>query len=154
MKVLSSLMLFCSLITGFNTLAIADGHGIVSLKSSHSVSATLDKLEAILKEKGMNVFARVPHSEGAKKAGMELRPTELLLFGNPKVGTPLMQCSQTVAIDLPQKALAWQDKDGQVWLSYNDPQYLNQRHGLDDCAEVLKKVSGALNNFATAATAE
>jgi uncharacterized protein (DUF302 family) len=134
--------------------AVAAENGLVSLKSAHSVAATIDKLEAILKEKGMNVFARINHSEGAPKAGMELHPTELLIFGNPKDGTPLMLCSQTVAIDLPQKALAWQDESGQVWLSYNDPEYLNQRHGLGECGEVLKKVSGALNNFATAATAE
>lgn len=137
-----------------NGIAIADENGLVTLKSAHSVAATMDKLEAILNEKGMNVFARINHSEGAQKAGMELRPTELLIFGNPKVGTPLMLCSQSVAIDLPQKALAWEDESGQVWLGYNDPEYLNQRHGLGDCAEVLKKVSAALNNFASAATAE
>ena len=75
-----------------------------------------------------------------------------LIFGNPKVGTPLMLCSQSVAIDLPQKALVWEDESGTVWLAYNDPQYLNQRHGLGDCAAVLEKVSGALGNFAKAAT--
>ena len=133
--------------------AYAD-NGMISMKSPHSVAATLDKLEAILKEKGMNVFGRVNHGAGAKKAGMELRDTELLIFGNPKVGTPLMKCSQSVALDLPQKALAWQDADGQVWLSYNAPQYLNERHGLGECAAVLKKVSGALGNFTKAATAE
>jgi uncharacterized protein (DUF302 family) len=154
---MKNLSLAALLMCGFfclSTTAMADAQGLVSLKSAHSVSATMDKLEAILKEKGMNVFARINHSEGAKKAEMELRPTELLIFGNPKVGTPLMLCSQTVAIDLPQKALAWEDASGQVWLSYNDPEYLNQRHGLGDCAEGLKKVSGALNNLATAATAE
>jgi uncharacterized protein (DUF302 family) len=154
LKTLSLSVLLCSILLTFSTVSSADGHGIISLKSAHSVSATLDKLEALLKEKGMNVFARINHAEGAAKADLELRPTELLLFGNPKVGTPLMQCSQSTAIDLPQKALAWEDESGQVWLSYNDPQYLNQRHGLGDCAKVLEKISGALNNFATAATAE
>lgn len=132
--------------------AASADNGIVSVKSAHSVSATLDKLEAVLKDKGMNIFARIDHSAGAKKAGMEIRDTQLLIFGNPKVGTPLMQCSQTTALDLPQKALAWQDDAGQVWLSYNDPAYLDQRHGLGDCAEVLNKVSGALANFSKAAT--
>ena len=83
---------------------------------------------------------------------MELRPTELMIFGNPKVGAPLMQCSRAVAIDLPQKALIWQDEGGQVWLSYNDPQYLANRHKIDACKAVLDKVRNALKNFAKAAT--
>ena len=135
----------------FTASVYADA-GIISVKSAHSVKDTADKLEAVLKEKGMNVFGRVDHAAGAKKAEMELRPTELVIFGNPKVGTPLMHCAQTVAIDLPQKALIWEDATGQVWLSYNDPQYLSERHGLGDCADVIKKVSGALANFAQAAT--
>jgi uncharacterized protein (DUF302 family) len=95
--------------------------GLISVKSSHDVKNTADRLETVLNEKGMTVFLRVDHTEGARKVGQELRPTELVIFGNPKVGTPLMQCSQTVAIDLPQKALIWQDESGQVWLTYNDP---------------------------------
>ena len=118
----------------------------------HDVATTLDKLEAALKSKGMTVFTRIDHAAGAARADLELRPTAVLIFGNPKVGTPLMNCSQSVAIDLPQKALAWQDESGQTWLAYNDPQYLGQRHGLDDCAPVLEKVAGALANFAKAAT--
>ena len=135
----------------FAISAYADA-GIISVKSAHSVKDTADKLEAVLNEKGMNVFVRIDHAAGAKKAEMELRPTELVIFGNPKVGTPLMHCAQTVAIDLPQKALIWEDETGQVWLSYNDPQYLSDRHGLGECADVIKKVSGALGNFAKAAT--
>ena len=126
--------------------------GLVTLKSSHSVSATADKLITVLKDKGMNVMNRISHSEGAASAGLELPPTELVIFGNPKVGTPLMQCARTVAIDLPQKALIWEDESGQVWLGYNDPGYLKQRHGIEGCDAVLEKVAGALNNFATAAT--
>ena len=99
-----------------------------------------------------SLFIRINHAAGARKVGKNLRPTELLVFGNPKVGTPLIQCSQSVAIDLPQKALIWQDDKGQVWLSYNDSNYLAQRHGLSQCAEVIKKVEKALNNFAKAAT--
>ncbi len=128
------------------------GDGLISVKSSHDVKVTADRLEDILINKKMNVFIRIDHAAGAKKVGQKLRPTELVVFGNPKVGTPLMQCSQSVAIDLPQKALIWQDAKGQVWLTYNDPNYLAQRHGLSECAEVIKKVEKALSNFAKAAT--
>ena len=128
--------------------------GIISVKSPYSVTETADRLEALLKEKGMNVFGRIDHAAGAKSAEMELPPTELVIFGNPKVGTPLMHCARTVAIDLPQKALIWEDETGQVWLGYNDPQYLSKRHGLEHCAEVIEKISGALANFAKGATAK
>ncbi|OEY65698.1 DUF302 domain-containing protein [Marinobacter sp. X15-166B] len=127
--------------------------GVVSIPSPYSVSATADRLEGKLKEQGMTVFARVRHSQGAKDAGLTLRPTELVLFGNPKVGTPLMQCQQQIAIDLPQKALIWEDADGKVWFSYNDPEYLVRRHGVQGCDEVVGKVRGALGRFAEAATA-
>ena len=132
--------------------SVSAGEGLIKLKSAHSVNDTADKLESVLKSKGMNVFGRVNHAQGAEKAGLELKPTEVVIFGNPKVGTPLMQCTRTVAIDLPQKALVWEDDDGQVWLAYNDPAYLAKRHGIEGCDEVLKKVSGALGKFAAAAT--
>ena len=131
-----------------SALSVSAEPGLINLKSSHDVKNTADRLETVLKEKGMNVFLRINHTEGARKVGQELRPTELLIFGNPKVGTPLMQCSQTMAIDLPQKALIWQDESGQVWLTYNDPQYLATRHGIDRCKAVLDKVQNALKNFA------
>jgi uncharacterized protein (DUF302 family) len=99
------------------------------------------------------VFKRIDHAAGAQKVGKTLRPTELVIFGNPKVGTPLMLCSQSVAIDLPQKALIWQDEAGQVWISYNDPQYLALRHNIRGCDKVLKKVAGALGNFTKKASA-
>ena len=127
--------------------------GMISVKSAHTVAVTADRLEKILGSKGMTVFKRIDHAAGAKKVGKTLRPTELVVFGNPKVGTPLMLCSQSVAIDLPQKALIWQDEAGQVWLSYNDPQYLALRHNIQGCDEVLKKVAGALGNFAKKASA-
>lgn len=126
--------------------------GLMSLKSAHSVAQTMDKLEHVLTAKGMTIFARINHAEGAKSVGQSLRPTELLVFGNPKVGSPLMRCQQTIALDLPQKALAWEDEKGQVWLSYNAPKYLAKRHQLKGCEEVLAKVENALNNFARAAT--
>ena len=135
-----------------SALPVSAEPGLINVKSSHDVKNTADRLENILKEKGMNVFLRINHTEGARKVGQELRPTELLIFGNPKVGTPLMQCSQTTAIDLPQKALVWQDESGQIWLTYNDPQYLATRHGIDGCKAVLDKVQNALKNFAKTAT--
>ena len=133
------------------SMAYAD-NGIISVKSSHAVKATADRLENTLKQKGMTVFIRIDHAAGAQKVGKQLRPTELVVFGNPKVGTPLMLCSQSTAIDLPQKALIWEDQDGTVWFSYNDPNYLVERHGITGCAEVLKKIEKALSNFAKAAT--
>ncbi len=140
-------------ITLFVSTSVFAADGLIMVKSAHDVKTTADRLEAKLKEKGMNVFARVDHAAGAEKAGMELQPTELVIFGNPKVGTPLMQCAQSVAIDLPQKALIWKDASGDIWLAYNDPQYLKGRHTIEGCDEVLGKVAGALGNFAKAATA-
>ena len=135
----------------FSSLAIAD-NGIISIKSSHNVKVTADRLEKSLKMKGMTVFTRINHAAGAQKVGKKLRPTELVIFGNPKVGTPLMQCNQSIAIDLPLKALIWEDEEGQVWFSYNDPKYLAQRHELKGCDETIKKIEGALGNFSKAAT--
>ena len=129
-----------------------DSSGIIKIKSTHSVTETINKLEIALNKKGMTVFKRVNHSAGAEKAGMKLRPTELLIFGNPKIGTPLMLCSQTVALDLPQKALAYKDESGQVWLSYNDPAYMAKRHGIKGCEKPLQKVTGALAKFSKMAT--
>ena len=140
----------------FSTLFTASAfatEGMISIKSAHSVAVTADRLEKILGSKGMTVFKRINHAAGAQKVGKTLRPTELVIFGNPKVGTPLMLCSHSVAIDLPQKALIWEDKAGQVWFSYNDPQYLALRHNIQGCDEVLKKVAGALGNFAKKASA-
>ncbi|MEM7256347.1 MAG: DUF302 domain-containing protein [Pseudomonadota bacterium] len=134
--------------------AVSAADGLVTMQSAHSVNDTVDKLESVLKSKGMNIFGRVNHTAGAEKAGMELRPTQVLIFGNPKVGTPLMQCAQSVAIDLPQKALVWEDDAGAVWLAYNDPAYLAERHKIAGCDEVLQKVSGALGKFAAAATSK
>ena len=132
-------------------LAQAD-NGLISVKSSHDVKSTADRLEAVLKKKGMTVFNRIDHAAGAKSVGNDLRPTELVIFGNPKIGSKLMQCAQTIAIDLPQKAIIWEDGGGQVWLSYNNPAFLVDRHRLPGCEAVIKKVSGALGNFAAAAT--
>ena len=137
----------------FSNLAYAESaDGIVRIKSAHTVTVTIDRLETVLTKKGMTIFKRVDHTSGAKKAGFDLRPTELLVFGNPKVGTPLMLCSQIAALDLPQKALAYEDENGQVWLAYNDPAYISRRHNMEDCEKALQKVSNALANFSRTAT--
>ncbi len=127
-------------------------NGMTVVASSHSVGATIDKLITVLESKGMTIMARVDHAAGAAKAELELAPTQLLIFGNPKVGTPLMNCSRSIAIDLPQKMLAWEDADGKVWLGYNDPMYLKERHQSEGCDAVFERVSGALANFAKAAS--
>lgn len=134
-----------------SSLAVADA-GLVSVKSAHDVHVTADRFEKSLIAKGMTVFKRIDHADAARKIETKLRPTELIIFGNPKVGTPLMLCSQTIAIDLPQKALVWEDEAGQVWLSYNNPKVLAERHGIKDCDEVINKVRKALGAFAKTAT--
>jgi len=108
------------------------GEGIISRPSKHSVAETMNRVETILRERGIKIFARIDHSGEAAAAGLSLPPTELLIFGNPKGGTPLMLAAPTAAIDLPLKALTWQDSQGKVWLSYNDPAYLAKRFGLSD----------------------
>ena len=137
-----------------STPAVADDNGLISTKSAYNVETTADRLEHALLAKGMTVFARINHAEGAKNVGKSLRSTEVIIFGNPKIGTRLMQCAQSVAIDLPQKALIWEDASAQVWLTYNAPEYLLKRHGIKGCDKVIHKITNALSNFAKAATAE
>jgi uncharacterized protein (DUF302 family) len=108
-----------------------EADGLITIPSGNTVKATLDRLESEVEARGITVFARIDHSAGASEAGLALRPTELLIFGNAITGTPLMQATQTIGIDLPLKALAWEDASGRVWLSYNDPGWLARRHGLD-----------------------
>ena len=105
-------------------------NGVVRKPSRYSVTETLDRLEAILREKGVMVFARIDQRATAEAVGLALRPTQLLIFGDPKAGTPLMDACPSLAIDLPLKALAWEGDDGQVWFAHNSPAYLQQRHGL------------------------
>jgi len=127
------------------------GDGLIKRQSPFGVTETLDRLEAAADERGLKVFARIDHAAGAESVGQSLRPTALLIFGNPQAGTPLMQCAQTAGIDLPMKALAWADADGQVWLAYNDPAYLAQRHSAGDCP-VVESISKALAGLAAQAT--
>jgi uncharacterized protein (DUF302 family) len=126
--------------------------GLIAVPSAHDVKTTMNRLEAAVKQKNMNVFARIDHAAGAAKVGKQLRPTEVLIFGNPKGGTPLMLCAQTAGIDLPLKALAWQDDAGKVWLGYNDPAYVAGRHQAGECGEVVQNMSKALAGFAQEAT--
>ena len=118
-------------------------NGLTTIPSAHSVSVTIDRIEADVKSKGMTVFARIDHAAGAKEAGLVLRPTELLIFGNARGGTPLMQTYQTIGIDLPLKVLAWEDAAGKVWLSYNEPAWLAARHGDPAAVSEVTKALGA-----------
>lgn len=115
--------------------------GIIDIPSPYSVPETLARVEALLKEKGLAIFARIDHSGEAEKVGLKMRPTQLLIFGSPKAGTPLMVAAPSLAIDLPVKALAWEDGQEKVWLSYNAPEYLEQRHGIP--ADLMKNIAGA-----------
>src|SRR2546426_8769550 len=126
--------------------------GLVALKSAYGAKDTMDRLESAVKQKGLNVFARIDHAAGAAKLGKKLRATELLIFGNPQGGTPFMECAQTVGIDLPLKALVWEDAQAQVWLGYNDPAFLAQRHGVAQCPAV-SSLSKALFGLAEATVA-
>jgi uncharacterized protein (DUF302 family)/uncharacterized membrane protein YidH (DUF202 family) len=118
--------------------------GIVSVPSNHSVDQTVENLKAILLAKGVKLFALVDHSGEAEKAGIQMRPTKLLIFGNPKAGTPLMLASPSIAIDLPLKILVWEDRDGKVWISYNSPAYLQARHSVPQELVQNIAVAGAL----------
>ena len=126
--------------------------GTISVPSANSFDDTISKLSSTLKEKGMKVFATIPHSTGAASVGVDINPTTLVIFGNPKVGAPLMACAQQVGIDLPQKALITEVSSGAVSLTYNDPMYLKERHAIKGCDPVLEKVAQALDKFAKAAT--
>jgi uncharacterized protein (DUF302 family) len=127
--------------------------GLTTIRSSFGPQDTMNRLEAAVQAKGMTVFARIDHAAGATAVGMPLRPTELLLFGNAKAGTPLMQSIQTIGIDLPLKALVWQDASGATWLSYNDPAWLAQRHELGGATEAaVGNMTAALAAVAKAAT--
>ena len=135
-------------ILGLTSLASA-ADGLIVLKSPHSAKVTMDRFEETVKKKGLNVFARIDHAAGASKIGKTLRPTEVIIFGNPQGGTPFMECEQTVGIDLPLKALVWEDSSSQVWLGYNDPVFLAQRHGVPQCpvVENLRKALGSITEM-------
>ena len=138
----TALVMTCCLAT-----AAPAAEGLIAVESPYSVRQTIDRFETAAKTRGINVFLRLDHAQGARMVGKELRPTELLVFGTPQSGTPLMACAQTAGIDLPLKALAWQDAAGMVWLAYNDPASLASRHGADDCDFVVDNISKVLDGM-------
>ncbi len=128
-------------------------NGLLTIASQHAAKTTIDRLESAAKAKGLTIFARVDHAAGAASVGLPLRPTELLIFGNARGGTPLMELAQTSGIDLPLKALAWEDAAGKTWLTYNDPAWLAARHGIaEQGAAVAKTLGNALAALAQEAT--
>ena len=143
MKILMVAMATAFVLTAGPALAAE----LVTKPSPHSVSVTVDRLVVAVEGAGAKVFARVDHAGGAKAVGAELRPTEMLMFGNPKLGTPAVQAAQTSGLDLPLRVVVYQDQAGQVLLAYHPPSDLAKDHGIPADAEVLKKITGALNNL-------
>src|SRR5215471_16050763 len=147
LRMLASIAAIC--LSGAQAMA---AEGLITIKSNFGPEETMYRLEAEVKARGMTIFAHIPHAKGAAAVGLPLRPNDLLIFGNAKVGTPLMQPAPTIGIDLPLKVLVWQDAEGITWLSYNDPTWLARRHGLGPDAEAtVKTLAGALNAVTTAA---
>ncbi len=134
------------------TVTAGAAEGLIAVPSPYNPQTTMKRFKAVVKKNGMHIFALIDHAAGAAKVGLKLRPTAVLIFGNPVGGTALMQCGQTAGIDMPLKALVWQDAAGKVWLGYNDPAYIARRHGIGECHGVVKKLSKALAGFAAAAT--
>tara|TARA_R110000851_G_scaffold4900_3_gene20514 strand:- start:235585 stop:236037 length:453 start_codon:yes stop_codon:yes gene_type:complete len=127
---------------------------LITVESHYSAKETADRFETIIKDKRFTVFSRIDHKKNAAAVNLALRPTEVIIFGNPNIGTQLMQCNQLVAIDLPQKVLISEDVDNKVWLSYNNPKYIKLRHRIADCDKVINKISAALNTLSIAATSK
>ena len=125
--------------------------GMINIESQFSVAETAKRLENIFNKKGVTIFNRVKHSVAAENIGVSLRSTELFIFGNPKLGSPLMKCQQTIAIDLPQKALIWQDENGKIWISYNDINYIAKRHDVEGCEPIITKIGKVLGKLTQAA---
>jgi uncharacterized protein (DUF302 family) len=126
-------------------------HGLTSIQSNFGLKETMDRLETEIRARGLTIFARIDHAAGAAEVGLELRPTELIIFGNARGGTPLMQSVQTVGIDLPLKALVWQDAAGKTWISYNEPKWIVQRHGIANADPIVNKLADQLGASANAA---
>lgn len=149
MKKFITLMLLSFFISSY----VSAEEGLISVESKYSVKETADRFTSILEKKGLTLFARIDHQKNGASVNLELRETEVIIFGNPKAGTPLMQCSQHAGIDLPQKALVWKDVDNKVWLSYNNPEYIKQRHNIQGCEKVIAKIANILSAL-TQATAK
>jgi uncharacterized protein (DUF302 family) len=125
--------------------------GLTTVPSNFGPKETMERLETELRAQGMNIFARIDHAAGAREAGLELRLTEVIIFGNARGGTPLMQAAQTIGIDLPLKALVWQDANGKTWISYNEPSWIAQRHGVANAEPVVSKMTDLLRAISTKA---
>jgi uncharacterized protein (DUF302 family) len=126
--------------------------GLVTLPSAHSAAETVERLKALLAKKGIQLFAHIDHAAEAKKVGLRLRPTQVVIFGNPQAGTPLMQSQQAIGLDLPLRALVWEDEAGKVWLTYHPPDFLAQRHHVADRDEAVKALGAGMTALAQAAT--
>ena len=126
--------------------------GLITMRSPYSEGETMDRFVTVARNAGMNIFARIDHAAGAQQVGQSLRPTEVLIFGNPKAGTPLLKCSQTAGIDLPMKLLVWTDESNQVWVGYNDPAWIGRRHGVESCP-AISALSQALGKMVESAIA-
>jgi uncharacterized protein (DUF302 family) len=137
-----------------SSAAWGDDARLVTKKSPHSVAVTLDRLADVLAARGIAVAARIDHAAGAQKAGQSLKPTQVLIFGNPKLGTPLMQSKRTIGLDLPMKVLAWEDDGGQVWVAYVKPEALKSDHAIGERDEVFREMAQALNALTDAAVKE
>jgi uncharacterized protein (DUF302 family) len=147
-KLFASIVVIC--LQGVHAMAV---EGLITLRSSYGPKDTMDRLEAEVKAKSLTVFAHVDHAAGAAAVGLPLRPTDLLIFGNARGGTPLMQSAQTIGLDLPLKILVWQDAAGATWLSYNDPSWLAKRHGVSaDVEATVSAITTAIHAVAKAAT--
>lgn len=144
---LFALALMGSLMSGAPVGAQAPGEGLIVKKSDFDTTKTLDRLGLALERAGITLFGRIKHASNAKKAGLELRPTEILIFGNPNLGTPLMQTNQAIGLDLPLRAVAWENADGTTYLAYTDPAALKSRYGIDDRDAVFEKMTGTLTKF-------
>lgn len=147
MKKLITLIFLSFFISGYGNAT----NSLTSIESEFSSVETANRFVAILESKGLTLFARIDHQRNAESVNLKLRETEVIIFGNPKIGTLLMQCSQEVAIDLPQKVLIWTDNENKVWVSYNNPEYIKERHGLKGCDKVINKVSSVLKLLTSAA---
>ena len=149
---LTTAVLSLSLALSLAATTAAAADGLMALKSPYPAKETMNRFEDNAKQRGLTIFARIDHAAGATRIGKTLRPTEVLIFGNPQGGTPLMECAQTMGIELPLKALVWEDAQGQVWLGYNDPAWLVTRHGAAECpaAQAVGKALAGLSETAVA----
>jgi uncharacterized protein (DUF302 family) len=126
----------------------------ISIESQYSAKETADRFVSIINNKGLTLFARIDHQKNAAQVNLKIRATEVIIFGNPKIGTPLMQCSQEVAIDLPQKVLIRKGANNKTWITYNNPEYIKNRHNIEGCDQVINEISKALDALSKAAASE